>query len=161
MGKHTKIIKILIVLVLVCGVFTGSFFGYKTLTKDDAKKEDTSALQELARKEAEVGQQRINSFNDLLRAYAEKKYDVVITQSQTFGQNGNNGVTERINAYMLCIQAARELKNDAAKQKCYDDAKKMLETSSPDETFKKDWLTSLDDAYNGTNSSTVKDDGPS
>lgn len=161
MGKRKKIIKVFIVLVLAGGVFAGSFFGYKALTKKDASKEDTSAQQEVARKEAEAGQQRINSFNDILLAYAEKKYDVVITQAQSFGQSSANGVTEKVNAYVLCIQAAIELKQDTAKQKCYDDAKKLLETSSPDEAFKKDWLASIEDAYKGTNSSTVKDDGPS
>ncbi len=161
MGKRTKIIKILTVLVLVCAVFAGSFFGYKALTSKEAAKEDTSVQQELARKQAEAGQQRIDSFNDILRSYTDKKYDAVITQAQSFGQNANNGVTEKMNAYVLCIQAARELKQDTAKQKCYDDAKKVLDASAPDDSFKKDWQVSLDDAYNGTNSSTVQDDGPS
>jgi|GEM_PF-5489962 len=139
---------------LLAAVVLGLFgFGVYKLYKHFHPNKNTSAIYHLQSKaEIEERQKSTAGYDDILIASNKKDYKKVIELAQSYGKNSKNAYTERLNGYMMCMQAAVASKNDAAKKTCYDLAKSVANgLDVPQE--KTYWIKMLDDTYDKTGKS--------
>ena len=158
MTKHKLLLVGSIAATTLVVLAVAIFAGYKLMQNSTSKTNtnDTDAKVQTPAQIAE-SQKTIADFNSVIAAYNKKDYAGTISLATAYGTNPNNGSTEKLNLYRLCITAATDSKQDTAKSGCYE-AGKQVANSLADDKEKQSWLGWLADAFNGTSSAQKGDD---
>lgn len=75
----------------------------------------------------------LDEFNAIILASNSKEYAKVIELSKTYAQNSSNGKTERMNAYILCLDSARVLNDSANTSQCETELRVIVQTLETDD----------------------------
>lgn len=136
-------------LAILAGV---TLFTYKTLSSPNGQNPPS---QPTAEPSVEVSKQdpaqtaalqkNIASYNEVLRAYAQKNYKKTVQLGLAYGDTADNDTTSRMNAYVYCIYGAVTISDTATRDDCNAKAT-VLAATLPDADAVNTWKLLLQNA---------------
>ena len=144
--KHGRKILIVVAILLLAGIA----FGVTTvLQKDKKAPDDGRTAEDRAQFEvAEKARAKTASFEEVNKAFVDKDYEKTMSLATAYANDDANTKTERLNAALLCILAAVEVKNDVSREECKKIGETIAATLDTEEQ-KQLWTTQLANAASG------------
>lgn len=144
--KHGRKIRVVLVVILLAGIGIGAFM---LLNKEVTKPSDDRTPEDRIQFEAaEKARAKTASFEEINKAFVDKDYEKTISLAIGYANDEANSKTERLNATLLCILAAVEVKNDGSREECKKIGDAVAATLDTEEQ-KQLWLAQLANAATG------------
>lgn len=148
-------------LLLFSGVVLLFLMGiavYFLVVKDN--RADEPSLQSTAKSAEEIASLTATSkrFESLAEVANSSDSAVKLQASQEFARSSDNNTTSRLDAYRLCIQVAKEVKDISSQEACFSEALTLAQTLQieADKTF---WVEYINEVNSGiVNSGDEADD---
>lgn len=148
MSKRKLIVGGLVTVLLV-GFCVGAAFITLRLTKKDHQSPNSNTKQ-AAQTPEEVKKSVDNraTYNDIALNFTQKKYTETITKAKSYVASKPPVYTDTLNVLVMCMQSALALKDVAANDQCYSDAKAAL-NNVPTQADRLLWQKYIDQTHSG------------
>lgn len=133
--KRNKRFLILVVVVVLTAILVAFFMMRNDSDKsvDENQRPEVPTAPVQSEEELNKISSSLNEFNAIILASNADEHSKVIELSKAYARDSSMGKTERMNAYVLCLDSARETNDIASTTECETELREIVQTLESDD----------------------------